>query len=507
MDQSSGAPEILPELSSAAHKFNRKKLEKAPYSHNGKHPGNLLFGYILRLMIFVGTSIIFRKFDSDKIPPNAGGRISVATHINGLVDPSVMIQTQKKRIITLGRHDLITGPVIGWWSRRNGAQPVLRKAEMEAGLTDAEFAQKINHRSMLTVANCLAGGHGAVIMPEGKSHQDSRLHALRTGAARAVLVAAAIANERKNPPPVIQPTGLHWKTHYWFRTDCFVEYINPIDINLVFNKDESTRLAAGEWIEPPSSAVHDLKDQMFNAMSPLTPDAPDWETYRAWKLLAHIKANKESNSLKTLKQEVRAARWISDGMKKNSESIVLMPDAIDAAEVLHLQGLNPNSINRHLKLKKKNFYTVCSGLMGLIIMLIFSIPVIISSGIQSLLARHMAEKSDEGLDARTTYFFLAGMFSPVIFWPITSFFLLVFLLPVSYIELGGTGEISVVLAIFYFLLFIFIFYISSLIFLLGYDQWTEYKEISKIDKFSKTLTGNEFEKSIKKLESQLGLLI
>ena len=29
----------------------------------------------------------------------------------------------------------------------------------------------------------------------------------------------------------------------------------------------------------------------------------------------------------------------------------------------------------------------------------------------------MAEGSDEGLDSRTTYFMLAGMFSPIFFWP------------------------------------------------------------------------------------------
>ena len=132
MTDSSSAPEILPELSAAAHNFNRKKLEKAPHSLDGSHPGNYFFGQIFRIMISSGTSIIFRTFESDKIPPNSGGRISVATHINGLVDAGVMIKTQKKRIISLGRHDLITGPIIGWWSRRNGAQPVLRKAEIEA---------------------------------------------------------------------------------------------------------------------------------------------------------------------------------------------------------------------------------------------------------------------------------------------------------------------------------------------------------------------------------------
>ena len=95
---------------------------------------------------------------------------------------------------------------------------------------------------MLTVANCLAGGHGVVIMPEGKSHQDSKLHALRTGAARAALVAAAIAKERKRPAPVIQPTGLHWERHYWFRTKSYVEYTEPIEIKLVFDDEQSSRL-------------------------------------------------------------------------------------------------------------------------------------------------------------------------------------------------------------------------------------------------------------------------
>ena len=93
-----------------------------------------------------------------------------------------------------------------------------------------EAAIKAGEQKSMICTAC----HGSVIMPEGKSHQDSKLHALRTGAARAALVAAAIANERGNPPPVIQPTGLHWKTHYWFRTGCFVEYPKPIKINLVF---------------------------------------------------------------------------------------------------------------------------------------------------------------------------------------------------------------------------------------------------------------------------------
>tara|TARA_B110000003_G_scaffold183420_1_gene182445 strand:+ start:1902 stop:3395 length:1494 start_codon:yes stop_codon:yes gene_type:complete len=497
VNESSGAPEILPELSSAAHKFNRKKLEKAPYSHDGKHPGNLFFGYMLRLMIFVGTSIIFRKFETDKIPQNKGGRISIATHINGLVDPSVMIKTQKKRIISLGRHDLITGPVIGWWSRRNGAQPVLRKAEMEAGLTDSEFAKKINHRSMLTIANCLAGGHGAVIMPEGKSHQDSQLHALRTGAARAALVAAAIASERQNPPPVIQPTGLHWKTHYWFRTNCFVEYSKPIKIGLVFTEAESTRLAAGEWIEPPSDAVNDLREEMYNSLSPLTPEAPDWETFRALKLIANLEANNNHSPIIKLSEEVFSTRVLREKMKTKSEIQKIIPDAIEAAEILHSHNLDAASIGPNQTLKILDFNTRIKAIIGLFLMVIMFPTTLIGSGFQSVLARYMANNSDEGLDARTTYFFLAGMFSPIIFWPFISVLVLFF---------SGVKIFSLV-SIFSIIVINLVFYVSSLIFLQGYDLWSDYRLALVTVKLSKSESGQRLDILLKNLDSQLGLLI
>ena len=516
MSESDSAPEIMPELSAAAHKINTRKLEKAPYDHTGNHPGNKSFNYLLRLMINVGKSIIFRNFDTDKIPHNKGGRISVATHINGLVDPSLMIITQKKRIISLGRHDLITGPVIGWWARRNGAQPVLRKAEIEAGVTDTDFARKINDRSMLTVANCLAGGHGVVIMPEGKSHQDSKLHALRTGAARAALVAAAIAKERKRPAPVIQPTGLHWERHYWFRTKSYVEYTEPIEIKLVFDDEQSSRLVSGEWIEPPASSVNELKEEMYEKLSPLTPEAPDWETYRAWTLIAHLRSNNENSPISSLKEEVHYTRRIREEIKRNNRYQNIVPYAIDAAQILHQHNLDPNSLDKNHKLKTTNFSSLLSGMMGLLFMLIFLIPVIIGSGIQSILARFMADKSDEGLDARTTYFFLAGMFSPVIFWPFASL-VITFLSSTTFPAMSPQEVLQwhdavphypflSLQALLFFISIIFVFYISSLLFLLGYDMWTNYRKSVSISKFSKSPAGQEFNNLIEKMNIQLALL-
>ena len=333
-------------------------------------------------------------------------------------------------------------------------------------------------------------------MPEGKSHQDSKLHALRTGAARAALASAAIAKKRGKPAPVIQPTGLHWERHYWFRTKSYVEYIDPIEIKLVYDDDKSSRLEEGEWIEPPVSAVNELKQEMYLKLSPLTPGAPDWKTYRAWKLIAHLKANHDEKPLTSLSQEVHATRRIRDEINESDKYLELIPYAADAAEMLHSHDLDANCINHNQILKKMSFSTFFSAFIGIFLMTLSSIPAIIGSGIQSLLARYMAEGSDEGLDARTTYFFLAGMFSPVIFWPIISL-ILIPILDINFFSLQG---------ILSFVLIIFVFYLSSLIFLLGYDHWSKFRKIAKISSFSKSSIGEDFKILIEKLNTQLGPL-
>jgi hypothetical protein len=86
---------------------------------------------------------------------------------------------------------------------------------------------------------------------------------------------------------VIQPVGLHFRCHHWFRTDVYVEFPDPIRIPLLPDEDHRKRLINGEWVEPPAEEVIPLRDRLYDELSILTPDAPDWETYRAWHLLGH----------------------------------------------------------------------------------------------------------------------------------------------------------------------------------------------------------------------------
>ena len=158
---------------------------------------------------------------------------------------------------------------------------------MAEGVTDSEFARFINQRSMLTVSNCISTGHSAVVFPEGTSHQDSLLHGFKTGPFRTVFAASAIAEIRNLPLPHLQPTGLHWRNHTQFRTDHYVEYLDPIPIPNPYNEREAEELISGNWVEPPEKAVLSMRDRVYQILKEITPDAPDWDTYRSWALIAN----------------------------------------------------------------------------------------------------------------------------------------------------------------------------------------------------------------------------
>ena len=239
----------------------------------------------------------------------------------------------KQRMVTLGRHDLTTSvPVISWIARRVGSQPVIRKAEQIEGIAEAEFAHHLNQRSMLTVAHSLSGGYCAIIMPEGVGHQDSQLRHLRTGSMRSAINAASIAKERNIPPPVFQPIGLHFRVHHWFRTDLYLEQIEPVLVPHNPIKEDRQKLMEGIWVEPPEDLVIELRNELTRKLAPISRDAPDWETYRSWQLLAHLVAINNGKELSTYKKEVLATREVREKIKQNA-SPILQKNAIKASKI------------------------------------------------------------------------------------------------------------------------------------------------------------------------------
>ena len=129
-------------------------------------------------------------------------------HINGLVDPATLVHSQDRRIISMGRHDLMTMPLIGWFSRRMGSQPVIRKSEIENGVSDEEYARKINDRTLLTMTNCISG-YNAMVMPKASLTKITS-PPFQDWSDEIALNAASIAKHRGLPNPALQPVGLHF---------------------------------------------------------------------------------------------------------------------------------------------------------------------------------------------------------------------------------------------------------------------------------------------------------
>ena len=459
-----GKPEALaPELSSSARRIDTSKLKSVPWDHSGKHPGSIIVWWLFRAMISIGHRIIFRNSKADEVPEIGGGRISVSTHINGLVDPLVIVHSQDRRFTALGRHDLVTRPILGWWTRGLGIQPILRKAEMDEGITNSDFAGEINKRSMLTVSNCISNGYSAVVFPEGTSHQDPILHGFKTGPFRTVFAAAALAEIRNLPQPHLQPAGLHWRNHTKFRTDHHVEYLDPIPIPNPYSQEQAQSLLNGEWVEPPKSEVIAMRDSVYSILKEAVPDAPDWETHRAWILLAH---RNSQAPIDDLYHEVLETRKIRQEWREGNIPQELQEKAVNAAKILHEHDLDARDLNAegHIIRKKTSIlYLILGASVMLVAMPVFTL----STFPQAILAWWLGDRTDEGIDARTTYHLMAAMFSLPLFWPLiailwTASAFLFYNLPLQFIPL-------------FFIVLFPIFYLAAILMALGYDSVNDFR--------------------------------
>ena len=124
--------------------------------------------------------------------PADRGSLCAAWHTNGLIDPLGIMLAHPKEFVMGGRHDLVTRPVLSFWTRRLAVQPVVRKAELLRGGCSEEEATNLNGRSLLTLATGISSGFGCVLFPEGTSHDLAHMLRFRTGPMRTVLAAAAI---------------------------------------------------------------------------------------------------------------------------------------------------------------------------------------------------------------------------------------------------------------------------------------------------------------------------
>jgi len=426
----------LPKLSKHASVLEYEKLlnvESPDYSQ--KAPGSLFWTRIAYFLTRQATKMQYRTFETtgkEKMSKDCG-ILTVCWHTNGLMDVVPISNNHPNYLVVGGRHDLVNHPLLGFWARRLAVQPVVRQAELMRGGCTEEEAKFLNGRSLIRLSKGISAGFGGILMPEGTSHHESHLIRLKTGPARVLTSAATIANFQGKEKPQIIPVGMHFRKRHLFRTDIWVEFCDPIDYHLSQELlDLGSKYNEEEWIEPPADDVYHVRDLLKLNLEKVTPGAINWDTYRGWKLLAHLKARNQQKRGLNWREEVENAReWreLSDkelgtheeqkesGLKQ-SEHTELFSQAEAAAKILDNNKLDGRILNSKGELTKMSFGNIIKSIPGILLGVLLFPFLCISSGLILVVCNYLGNVTDEGEDARTSIHFAGFILTPFVYWPI-----------------------------------------------------------------------------------------
>jgi 1-acyl-sn-glycerol-3-phosphate acyltransferase len=208
---------------------------------------------VLRVF-FRGVEIVGRE----RLPAGSP-MVLVANHVNGLIDPVLLLGALPVHPRLLAKSTLWQNPVVRPWVELAGSIPVFRRQD------SVDTAQ--NEETFARCHELLANGGALALFPEGKSHNEPALQPLKTGLARIVLGA-----EARHPGlgTRIVPIGLTFAAREKFRSRVLVQIGEPID--------PSIEAAVGGLDNP--HAVRGLTSRVAEALEEVTLNYSSWEDAR-----------------------------------------------------------------------------------------------------------------------------------------------------------------------------------------------------------------------------------
>jgi 1-acyl-sn-glycerol-3-phosphate acyltransferase len=229
----------------------------------GHEPASGLLPALARFVL----RIFFRRVEvvgKERIPAGVP-LVVVANHVNGLVDPVLILGPLPLRPRFLAKSTLWKIPILAQILDLARAIPVYRRQDAAPG--DQGGVADRNEETFARCHEALAQGGVVALFPEGTSHNEPALQPLKTGAARIVLE----AERRLGPLGVrILPVGLTFDERGRFRSRALVRVGEPLDPTperALYEKD-------------PVAAVRTLTARVDGALHQVTLNYPSWNEAR-----------------------------------------------------------------------------------------------------------------------------------------------------------------------------------------------------------------------------------
>lgn len=240
------------------------------------------------------TRIFYRHFEVNglvNLDDNAG-IILCANHVNALVDAVVVQAATRRHVHPLARSGLFENPLLRPLLHAIGAVPVYRREDSRGDTA----------RNVDAFGQCyrlLQQRQALIIFPEGQSHSDPRLHALKTGAAR---IALGTVRETGITPSIV-PVGLTFTRKGGFRGEVLVQFGAPVDLAVPTNIDQQAAVAL------VTQRIHD-------GLEGVTLNADNWEDIDLVSRLEKFFSLRHGRYRQaSLYQRVRALQRLIDGKR------------------------------------------------------------------------------------------------------------------------------------------------------------------------------------------------
>jgi glycerol-3-phosphate O-acyltransferase / dihydroxyacetone phosphate acyltransferase len=182
------------------------------------------FYRFFRAYVRLVLRIFFRSRDVSGLEhvPRAGPVLLVSNHVNGLVDPLVVMVALERRLTLTAKNTLGRNPFLAVLIRALGAVLFHRSQDRGKG---AELRE--NARALARCQELLAAGGAVLIFPEGESHSDPGMRPFKPGAAR---IAADFVRRHPGVRLAVVPVGLYYTRKDRFRSGVALRFGPPLPL-------------------------------------------------------------------------------------------------------------------------------------------------------------------------------------------------------------------------------------------------------------------------------------